>query len=133
MQDQDGRLCCCSNCRQIAVVCLFFFWLNVYILTCLCDDLLCLCRFFCPPPCIYLFGKGWKRKTDQMEGTEANGDVDSQVCAFMGIGNSDQEMVQLNLDGKVCSHIQLVLFLISFLCKCNWALSFFHFANGANK
>lgn len=26
---------------------------------------------------------------------------DSQVCAFMGIGNSDQDMVQLNLDGKV--------------------------------
>ena len=26
---------------------------------------------------------------------------DTQVCAFMGIGNSDQEMVQLNLEGKV--------------------------------
>ena len=26
---------------------------------------------------------------------------ESTVCAFMGIGNSDQEMVQLNLDGKV--------------------------------
>ncbi len=26
---------------------------------------------------------------------------EAQVCAFMGIGNSDQEMVQLNLDGKV--------------------------------
>ena len=25
---------------------------------------------------------------------------DSVVCAFMGIGNSDQEMVQLNLEGK---------------------------------
>ena len=28
---------------------------------------------------------------------------ESTVCAFMGIGNSDQEMVQLNLDGKVRS------------------------------
>lgn len=26
---------------------------------------------------------------------------DSAICAFMGIGNSDQEMVQLNLEGKV--------------------------------
>ena len=26
---------------------------------------------------------------------------ESTVCAFMGIGNSDLEMVQLNLEGKV--------------------------------
>lgn len=34
---------------------------------------------------------------------EASGakDTDLQVCAFMGINNSDQEMSQLNLDGKV--------------------------------
>ncbi len=32
---------------------------------------------------------------------EGASDQDATVCAFMGIGNSDQEMVQLNLDGKV--------------------------------
>ena len=34
---------------------------------------------------------------------EAEGctETESTVCAFMGIGNPDQEMVQLNLEGKV--------------------------------
>jgi len=34
---------------------------------------------------------------------EADGatELHSQICAFMGISNSDLDMVQLNLEGKV--------------------------------
>ncbi|XP_033638679.1 recombining binding protein suppressor of hairless-like isoform X1 [Asterias rubens] len=56
-------------------------------------------RFFCPPPCIYLLDPGWRRKREQMQG-DGETEAGSQVCAFMGIGNSDQDMQQLNLEGK---------------------------------
>uniref|UniRef100_A0A182PDV1 Suppressor of hairless protein n=1 Tax=Anopheles epiroticus TaxID=199890 RepID=A0A182PDV1_9DIPT len=54
-------------------------------------------RFFCPPPCIYLFGEGWRLRKEQMLRRGEN-EQSTQLCAFIGIGSPEQEMQPLDLN-----------------------------------
>uniref|UniRef100_A0A672TZ18 Recombination signal binding protein for immunoglobulin kappa J region like n=1 Tax=Strigops habroptila TaxID=2489341 RepID=A0A672TZ18_STRHB len=63
-------------------------------------------RFFCPPPCVYLSGPGWKLKQEQMKARDSGDPPAAPLCPWQGFGCAKALYIS---DADKRKHFRLVL------------------------